>query len=54
MKRINHSGRRRAAYTIRYCSTDTAWVDVEEHPIPVYLVRGEPGLRGEDYTDLRP
>ena len=51
---INHSDRRRAGYTIRFCSTDTAWVDVEEHPIPVYLVRGEPGLRGEDYADLRP
>ena len=51
---INHSDRRRAGYTIRFCSTDTAWVDVEEHPIPVYLVRGEPGLRGKGYADLRP
>ena len=51
---INHSDRRRAGYTIRFCSTDTAWVDVGEHPIPVYLVRGEAGLRGKDYTDRRP
>jgi non-heme Fe2+,alpha-ketoglutarate-dependent halogenase len=50
----NRSGRRRGAYTIRYCSTDTAWVDLERHPIPVFLVRGEPGLRGQGYTDLRP
>ena len=50
----NRSGRRRAGYTIRYCSTDTAWIDLEKHPIPVYLVRGEPGPRGQDYVDLRP
>jgi len=50
----NRSGRRRAGYTVRYCSTDTAWVDVEAHPIPVYLVRGEAGARGQDYVDLRP
>ena len=50
----NPSGRRRAGYTIRYCSTDTAWVDVEKHPVPVFLVRGEAGQRGADYTALRP
>ena len=50
----NRSGRRRAGYTIRYCSTDTAWVDVEAHPIPVYLVHGEAGTRGQGYVDLRP
>ncbi len=50
----NRTGRRRAGYTIRYCSTDTAWVDLDRHPIPVYLVRGEAGKRGEEYTDLRP
>ena len=50
----NQSNRRRAGYTIRYCSTDTAWVDVEKHPVPVFLVRGEAGQRGADYTDLRP
>jgi len=50
----NHTKRRRAGYTIRYCSTDTAWVDVEEHDIPVYLVRGEPGSRGAGYVDVRP
>ena len=51
---VNTSGRRRAGYTIRYCSTDTAWVDVATHPIPVYLVRGSAGERGQDYVDLRP
>ena len=50
----NQSDRRRAGYTIRYCSTDTAWVDTDQHPIPVFLVRGEAGSRGEDYIDLRP
>jgi ectoine hydroxylase-related dioxygenase (phytanoyl-CoA dioxygenase family) len=50
----NRTERRRAGYTIRYCSTDTAWVDVEEHPIPVYLVRGEAGARGAGYVDTRP
>ena len=50
----NQSNRRRAGYTIRYCNTDTAWVDVEKHPIPVFLVRGEAGRRSADYTDLRP
>ena len=50
----NHTERRRAGYTIRYCSTDNAWVDVETHPIPVYLVSGEAGRRGERYVDARP
>ena len=49
----NHSGRRRAGYTIRYCSTDTAWVDPETHPIPIYLVRGEGGRKGAGYVDMR-
>ncbi len=51
---VNTSPRRRAGYTIRYCSTDTAWVDMDQHPIPVFLVRGEGGERGGRYTDLRP
>jgi ectoine hydroxylase-related dioxygenase (phytanoyl-CoA dioxygenase family) len=50
----NHSARRRAGYTIRFCSTDTVRVDTEKHPIPVYLVRGEPGPHGANYVDLRP
>ena len=50
----NRSARRRTGYTIRYCSTDTAWVDVEEHTMPVYLVRGEAGSRGAGYADARP
>ncbi len=48
----NRSARRRAGYTIRYCSSDTAWVDMDQHPIPVYLVRGEAG--NGRYIDLRP
>ncbi len=50
----NLSDRRRAGYTIRYCSTDTARVDVDRHPIPVYLLRGQAGARGDGYTDARP
>ena len=50
----NRSGRRRAGYTVRYCSTDSAWVDVDSHPHPVFLVRGRPGPRGERYTSLLP
>lgn len=50
----NTSDRRRAGYTIRFCSTDTAWVNLEKHPHSVYLVRGECGPRGKDYVDLRP
>ena len=50
----NRTERRRAGYTIRYCSTDTAWVDVEEHDVPVYLVMGEAGTRGGGYVDARP
>ena len=42
----NRSGRRRAGYTIRYCSTDTAWVDLDIHPHPVFLVRGAGRLQG--------
>ena len=51
---VNRTKRRRAGYTIRYCSTDTSWVDVDKHPIPVYLVRGEAGARGAGYVDVRP
>jgi hypothetical protein len=50
----NQSDRRRAGYTIRYCSTDTARVDIDMHPVPIFLVRGEAGARGEGYIDLRP
>ena len=50
----NRSGGRRAGYTIRYCSTDTAWVDLDIHPHPVFLVRGQAGPRGDRYTCLLP
>ena len=50
----NRSERRRAGYTIRYCSCDSVWVDVDQHPYPVYLVRGEAGKRSGRYTDMRP
>ena len=50
----NRTSRRRAGYTIRYCSTGSAWVDVGTHPIPVYLVRGDAGARGDRYVDARP
>jgi ectoine hydroxylase-related dioxygenase (phytanoyl-CoA dioxygenase family) len=50
----NGSHRRRAGYTIRYCSTDTAWVDMDTHPQPVFVVRGQAGSRGQGYTHLLP
>jgi len=50
----NASGRRRAGYTIRYCSTDTTWVDTDQHSVPVFLVGGEANSRGAAYVDLRP
>lgn len=50
----NRSGRRRAGYTVRYCSTDSARVDVDSHPHPVFLVRGRSGPRGDGYTSLLP
>ena len=49
----NRTSRRRAGYTIRFCSTEHAWVGVETHPIPVYLVRGKAGARGARYVDAR-
>ncbi len=50
----NVSARRRAGYTIRFASADTAWIDTEKHPIPVFLVRGDAGERGANYADMRP
>ena len=50
----NASARRRAGYTIRYGSTDTAWIDMDTHPHPVFLVRGQAGSRGDRYTGLLP
>ena len=46
------SGRRRAAYTMRYANARTVHVDTAEHWVPVYLVRGE--ADNPDYIDLRP
>lgn len=50
----NLSNRRRAGYTIRYCSSETVKVDAEKHPNTVYLVRGEIGQHKGRYIDLRP
>jgi non-haem Fe2+, alpha-ketoglutarate-dependent halogenase len=48
----NRTERRRAGYTIRFCNRDTVSIDLEQHPIPVYLVRGQ---AAEDrYVDIRP
>jgi ectoine hydroxylase-related dioxygenase (phytanoyl-CoA dioxygenase family) len=51
---VNRSGRRRAAYTIRYLDPKRAWVDVSSHPIPVFLVRGDAGAQGGGYIEARP
>ena len=50
----NFSNRRRAGYTIRYCSSETVKVDAEKHPIAIYLVRGEADQHKGKYIDLRP
>ena len=48
----NESGRRRAGYTIRYCSTDTAWVDMgPTSDSSVSSARGR-GVRGESGTRI--
>ncbi len=48
----NTSGRRRAAYTMRYANAKTVAVDTAQHWVPVYLVRGE--IDNTDYIDIRP
>ena len=50
----NTSGRRRAAYTMRYANAKTVKVNTSEHWVPVYLVRGEAGVAGVHYVDIRP
>ena len=47
----NTSGRRRAAYTMRYANAKTVEVNTTEHWVPVYLVRGE--ADNADYVDIR-
>ena len=48
----NTSGRRRAAYTMRYANAKTVTVNTAEHWVPVYLVRGE--ANNTDCIDIRP
>ena len=48
----NTSGRRRAAYTMRYANTKTVQVDTTGHWVPIYVVRGE--LSNPNYMDIRP
>ncbi len=50
----NTSGRRRAAYTMRYANANTVTLDTDEHWVPVYLVRGEAGENTYRYVDIRP
>ncbi len=50
----NTSGRRRAAYTMRYANPKTVKVDVQKHWVPVYLVRGNGGEHEGQFIDLRP
>ena len=47
----NASGRRRAAYTMRYANAKTVTVNTAEHWVPVYLVRGE--ADNTDCIDIR-
>ena len=51
---VNHSGRRRAAYTIRYLNPQCGFCDTRRHPVPAFLVRGERGPFGGNYIDARP
>ncbi|MDC0218808.1 phytanoyl-CoA dioxygenase family protein [Verrucomicrobia bacterium] len=48
----NTSGRRRAAYTMRYANTKTVQVDTTGHWVPIYVVRGE--FCNPNYIDIRP
>jgi ectoine hydroxylase-related dioxygenase (phytanoyl-CoA dioxygenase family) len=50
----NTSDRRRAAYTMRYANANTVTVDVDQHWVPVYLVRGNGGADADRYVDARP
>jgi ectoine hydroxylase-related dioxygenase (phytanoyl-CoA dioxygenase family) len=50
----NTSDRRRAAYTMRYANSNTVTVDVDQHWVPVYLVRGNGGANADRYVDARP
>jgi ectoine hydroxylase-related dioxygenase (phytanoyl-CoA dioxygenase family) len=50
----NTSGRRRAAYTMRYANPKTVRVDAQQHWVPVYLVRGDGGPHAEQFVDIRP
>jgi len=50
----NTSGRRRAAYTMRYANANTVTIDTQAHWVPVYLVRGNGGANEKDTIDARP
>jgi ectoine hydroxylase-related dioxygenase (phytanoyl-CoA dioxygenase family) len=50
----NRSGRRRAAYTMRYANPNTVAVDTAKHWVPVYLVRGNGGANPTQFVDIRP
>ena len=49
----NTSGRRRAAYTMRYANANTVAIDTAAHWVPVYLVRGLGGDNEKQYVDAR-
>ncbi|MDQ3621991.1 MAG: phytanoyl-CoA dioxygenase family protein [Verrucomicrobiota bacterium] len=50
----NLSGRRRAAYTMRYANPHKVKVDAGQHWVPVYLVRGGGGTEAAQFADIRP
>ena len=49
----NQSGRRRAGYTMRYANAAKVTVNMDDHWVEVFRVRGTPHV-AEEYTDLRP
>lgn len=50
----NTSGRRRAAYTMRYANPRTVRVDTRKHWVSVFLVRGSGGPDADQFVDIRP
>jgi|EP01047_Picozoa_sp_COSAG01_P033559 ectoine hydroxylase-related dioxygenase (phytanoyl-CoA dioxygenase family) len=48
----NTSGKRRAAYTIRYLNARLGFCDTEQHPVPAFLVRGDAGSHGDMFHPM--
>ena len=51
---VNTSDRRRAGFTMRYADARRVTVDVDNHHVPVYYVRGDGSSLKPGIIDLRP